>query len=215
MLFLRRTNIARFEKLSYEEFRIAFFNLFINKEYNKYYAVPDNIYSILSKRWAEYKDPVEEYIQNAYDNIVIPQAENKGSAGHDITVPFGFTLKPFFGVHDPNKFMIVMPTGLKVFIKKKWCLKFYPRSGWGNKGLKIENTVPVIDWDYYNSPKNEGHIFLKLTNENKEGEEFIFKGGETRIVQGLFEIYGTAGKPKNSKREGGFNSTSKEGTMLK
>ncbi|MBR6796340.1 MAG: deoxyuridine 5'-triphosphate nucleotidohydrolase, partial [Clostridia bacterium] len=48
-----------------------------------------------------------------------------------------------------------------------WVLKIYPRSGLGFKlGLRLMNTVGIIDGDYYYS-SNEGHIMIKLFNPSQ------------------------------------------------
>ena len=44
-----------------------------------------------------------------------------------------------------------------------WVLMMFPRSGLGFKyRLQLNNTVGIIDSDYYDSD-NEGHIFIKIT----------------------------------------------------
>ena len=51
-------------------------------------------------------------------------------------------------------------------MKKGWFLGIYPRSGQGFKyGIKLANTVGIIDSDYYHSD-NEGHIFIKFVNDS-------------------------------------------------
>jgi dUTP pyrophosphatase len=217
MLFLKTKNIARFEKVSYEEFKKTYIDLFLNTKDNDYYSVkpgahPSELY--FNSCTGTVLEPI---IQRAYSNIKVPQAQTTGSAGHDFTVPFSFYLgSTNRGDEIPAvNTTIIIPSGIKVKINKGWVLEIFPRSGWGFKGLKIENTVPIIDQDYYNEPKHEGHIMIKITNENKDGNDFDFEGGNTRFVQGLFKIYGTAGKPKKDKRAGGINSTSKEGSLLK
>ena len=53
---------------------------------------------------------------------------------------------------------IKIPTGIRVKINDGWVLKLYPRSGLGFKfRVQMNNTVGIIDSDYYNSD-NEGHI---------------------------------------------------------
>jgi dUTP pyrophosphatase len=104
------------------------------------------------------------------------------------------------------KNIIIIPTGIKVCIDKGWILEIFPRSSYGTKGLIIKNTVGIIDQDYYNNEDNEGHILLKI--ENTGNTKLLFKGGESYFSQGLFMIYGTAGKQSNNKRNGGFGSTS-------
>ena len=58
------------------------------------------------------------------------------------------------------------------------------RSSQGFKyNIRKCNQIGIIDKDYYNSPKNEGHIFIKLYNEGNE--DYVVKKGD-KIVQGLF-----------------------------
>ena len=53
-------------------------------------------------------------------------------------------------------------------MNSRWVLMIYPRSGLGFKfRLQLNNTVGVIDSDYFYSD-NEGHIFIKITNDSNE-----------------------------------------------
>ena len=52
----------------------------------------------------------------------------------------------------------------------------------------MDNTVGIIDSDYFASD-NEGHIFVKLTNDSHEGKTVEVKQG-TAFVQGVFVEYG-------------------------
>ncbi|MCB6314277.1 hypothetical protein LI253_18730, partial [Gordonibacter pamelaeae] len=68
--------------------------------------------------------------------------------------PIDFILKP----HETIK----IPTGIRVSINDGWVLAIFPRSGLGFKyRLQLNNTVGIIDSDYFNSD-NEGHIFIKI-----------------------------------------------------
>lgn len=89
-------------------------------------------------------------------------------------------------------------------------LKCYPRSGLGFKfRLQMNNTVGIIDSDYYYS-YNEGHIFAKVTNDSNEGKTAKVKAG-TGFMQGIFVEYGiTFDDECEEKRNGGFGSTSKQ-----
>ena len=74
-------------------------------------------------------------------------------------------------------------------MEPEWVLKCYPRSGLGFKfRLQLNNTVGIIDSDYYNSD-NEGHIFAKLTNDSNEEKTVQIKAGEG-FMQGIFVEYG-------------------------
>ena len=85
----------------------------------------------------------------------------------------------------------------------------YPRSGLGFKyRLQLNNTVGVIDSDYFNSD-NEGHIFIKMTNDSNEGKIVDVKAGQG-IAQGIFMQYGIVEDDDvNETRNGGFGSTTK------
>ena len=90
-----------------------------------------------------------------------------------------------------------------------WVLKCYPRSGLGFKyRLQLDNTVGIIDSDYYNSD-NEGHIFAKLTNDGRESKTLNIQAG-TGYMQGIFVEYGiTVDDTADAVRNGGFGSTNR------
>ena len=88
-------------------------------------------------------------------------------------------------------------------------LCLYPRSGLGFKyRLQLNNTVGIIDSDYFYSD-NEGHMFMKLTNDSKEGKTLELGQGEG-MVQGIFMQYGiTEDDDADGVRNGGFGSTTR------
>lgn len=102
----------------------------------------------------------------------------------------------------------LVPTGIKAFMPKNECLLIFARSSLPvNYGLIMSNGVGVVDSDYYNNPKNEGHIMLEFNNLTNK--HLTIKKGE-RIGQGIFYkvprvSYGV--KLKTDKRGGGFGST--------
>lgn len=136
-----------------------------------------------------------------YEEIILPKRATIGSAGYDFYAPFDFTLKP-----DES---IKIPTGIKVKISDGWFLAIFPRSGLGFKyRLQLNNTVGIIDSDYYHA-LNEGHIFIKITNDSKEGKVLIVKKGEA-FAQGIFLQFGiTDDDEVTSERIGGMGSTRK------
>ena len=138
-------------------------------------------------------------IHEIYNNIELPVRATSGSAGYDFKSPITFTLKPGL--------TIKIPTGIRVKIDDGWVLKCYPRSGLGFKyKMRMANVVPIIDSDYYYSD-NEGHIFLKLSNE---GEKDISINSGDKIIQGVFVPYGiTYDDCVNKTRNGGVGSTGK------
>ena len=72
-----------------------------------------------------------------------------------------------------KKFSTKIPTGIRVKIDKGWVLKIYPRSSFGFKyRMQLDNTVGIIDSDYYNA-KNEGHIFIKISTLFNKPKNYI------------------------------------------
>ena len=141
----------------------------------------------------------EEKIQEIYDGIKLPKRATKGSAGYDFYAPFDIELKAGEGMK--------IPTGIRCRMEENWVLKCYPRSGLGFKfRLQLNNTVGIIDSDYYNS-KNEGHIMAKITNDSREGKDVSVKCGDG-FIQGIFVEYGiTFDDDADGIRNGGFGST--------
>ena len=92
-------------------------------------------------------------------------------------------------------------------MNEDWVLMCFPRSGLGFKyRVKLDNSVGIIDSDYAFSD-NEGHIFIKLTNEGDKKLE-VFEGDG--FAQGIFLQYGiTEDDNATDKRNGGFGSTTK------
>ena len=146
-------------------------------------------------------DCFEKNMQQEYEEIKLPHRATSGSAGYDFYSPVDFSLAPGENIK--------IPTGIRVRIDDGWVLKIYPRSGLGFKfRLQLNNTVGIIDSDYYNSD-NEGHIFIKITNDSKEGKTVAVKKGEG-FAQGIFVEYGiTEDDDVTDVRNGGFGSTTK------
>lgn len=136
-----------------------------------------------------------------YEKILLPRRATVGSAGYDFFAPEAFSLVP----HET----ILIPTGIRVEIKDGWVLQLYPRSGLGFKYcLQMDNTVGIIDSDYFNA-KNEGHIFIKMTNQNRQGRNLSVAAGEG-FAQGIFLPFGiTQDDDADGCRGGGFGSTTK------
>ncbi len=178
--------VAKFEKVSWEEFLKDWIDTF--PEMAKYGKV-------------EY----EHVIKDVYDNIRLPERKTKGSAGYDFCCPCDLTLRPGETVK--------IPTGIRVCIEEGWVLKCYPRSSMGFKyRLQLDNTVGIIDSDYYNA-KNEGHIFFKITNDSKENVEnkVLEISNEDTFVQGIFIPFGiTTDDEADGIRVGGIGSTTKK-----
>jgi len=143
----------------------------------------------------------KEETLNLYEKIQLPKRATVHSAGYDFCSPFTFELKPGE--------TIKIPTGIRAFMEYGWVLKLYPRSGLGFKfRLQLNNTVGIIDGDYYYSD-NEGHIFAKVTNDSNENKVLNVEAG-TGFMQGIFVEYGiTMDDQTDGVRNGGFGSTGK------
>ena len=143
----------------------------------------------------------EAVVQSIYNSLKLPQRATAGSAGYDFFAPVDIVLKPGE--------TIKVPTGIRAEMDYDWVLKLYPRSGLGFKfRLQLNNTVGIIDADYFNSD-NEGHIFAKITNDSNEGKTVEIKAG-TGFMQGIFLEYGiTVDDEATGVRNGGFGSTTK------
>lgn len=144
----------------------------------------------------------EDALMTLYDGIEIPKRSTVGSAGYDIKAYFSISLAPGETVK--------IPTGLRCDINNGWFLQVVPRSGLGFKyRCQLDNTVGIIDQDYFYS-SNEGHIFVKITNDTKENKTININPGEG-VVQGIFLQYGiTVSDNAEGIRDGGFGSTTKK-----
>lgn len=137
----------------------------------------------------------------AYERIKLPTRATSGSAGYDFFAPVGFELPAGEGIK--------LPTGVRALIEEGWVLTLYPRSGLGFKyRFQLDNSVGVIDSDYARSD-NEGHIFLRMTNDSREGKTLRVPAG-TAFAQGIFLPFGiTLDDDVHAARNGGLGSTTR------
>lgn len=135
-----------------------------------------------------------------YESIILPKRATSGSAGYDFFTPVKIELAPGESLS--------VPTGIRARIDEGWVLMLYPRSGLGFKyGMKLANTVGVIDSDYYYSD-NEGHIIAKITNTSADKTITVEAG--KGFIQGVFTPFGiTVDDEADGIRNGGFGSTTK------
>lgn len=151
----------------------------------------------------QFMEDVRKYglgvLDAAYDEILLPKRATQGSAGYDFYLPMNITL--------PFGKSIRIPSGIRCSMETGWVLMLFPRSSLGtNYQLQLDNTVGVIDADYFQA-KNEGHILIQITNHSiKEETLFLQKG--TAFVQGVFLPFGiTYEDDEQKQRQGGFGST--------
>lgn len=136
-----------------------------------------------------------------YEDIKLPLRATRGSAGYDFYAPARIELAAGESVK--------VATGIRAKIDDGWVLMLFPRSGLGFKyRLQLDNTVGVIDSDYYYSD-NEGHIFIKITNDSREGKTLVVEKGSA-FAQGVFLPFGLCeDDDAQNIRNGGMGSTSK------
>lgn len=141
----------------------------------------------------------EEAARAVYERIRLPRRATAGSAGYDFFLTLPITLRPGESVK--------VPTGIRARMEDGWVLMIYPRSGLGFRyRLQLNNTVGIIDSDYYASD-NEGHIFIKLLNDSREEKTLELAEGAA-FAQGLFMEYGiTEDDDVMESRNGGMGST--------
>lgn len=173
--------VAKFEKVSFEQFL-------------KDYADANN----LELYGADAAKNMMR-IQEIYNALKLPKRATKGSAGYDFYAPEDIILEPGE--------TLKIPTGIRTKMDEDYVLMCFPRSGLGFKfRLQLNNTVGIIDSDYYFS-SNEGHIFAKITNDTNEKKTIKVKAGDG-FIQGIFVQYGiTEDDDANGIRNGGFGST--------
>ncbi len=138
--------------------------------------------------------------EQTYQNITLPRRATTKSAGYDFFAPMD--------IHLDAGQTTTVATGIRAFMPDDWCLMIFPRSGLGFKfRLRLDNTVGIIDADYVNAP-NEGHIFVKITNEGAKPLD-ILQG--TAFAQGIFTKYLlTEDDDVTTERTGGLGSTDKK-----
>lgn len=147
-------------------------------------------------------DLPDDKLHEWFEDIKLPMQATKFSAGCDFYMPYSLNLEAG-GKHR-------IATGIKWQTEhsdNEKVLLIFPRSGLGFKyGIKLSNTVGVIDADYCASD-NEGHIIVSL--ENPSDQDVYLEKGKA-FVQGIivkFDI--PEGSKSEEERNGGFGSTDK------
>ena len=163
-------------------------------------------YEIFRDSILEHGEVPEDAIQMMYDTIKLPVRSTENSAGYDFFSPIGFP-NPI-----PAETPIIIPTGIKCNLNaipspegQGKFLALYPRSSYGfNYGMRLMNTVGIIDEDYYNNPQNEGHILVAVISM----KDLPLNMG-TKFCQGIIQPYYKFSNEEeaNNKRIGGTGST--------
>ena len=134
-----------------------------------------------------------------YGGITLPKRGTAGSAGYDFFASERLEIKAGQSVK--------VASGIRCAMRAELCLLIFPRSSLGFKyRLALDNTVGVIDSDYYGAD-NEGHIMIKMTNNSSA--DLVVESGKA-FAQGIFIQYGlTDDDMVVGNRSGGFGSTDK------
>lgn len=137
------------------------------------------------------QDIIDEHVA-AWDDIKLPRRATAGSAGYDFYAPVDITLIPGLTAIIPTGIKVDLRSAeehMEYWIRvgidyphdsyseadnyrsyfyhepSVKVLQMYPRSSYGFKyKMTLSNTVGIIDRDYYNNPKNEGHILISCRN---------------------------------------------------
>ncbi len=151
------------------------------------------------KDWLKTCGGTEADALEIYEKIQLPRRATKGSAGYDFFAPCDIIL--------PGQKTCLVPTGIRVEMIDSYVLLLFPRSSLGFKyRMQLDNSVGVIDSDYYHAD-NEGHIFLKFTNDSKQEKTIEVKAGQG-LAQGIFIPFGIVEEEEvTTMRTGGFGST--------
>ena len=175
----KEEGVARFLKISLASF---------NKDYKENFPLGQK-YGL---------DDME--ITAVYNSIKMPNRATKYSAGYDIYSPIDFVLK--------KGETIKILTGLRCKMANDVVLMIYPRSSLGFKyRMMLENTVGIIDSDYFNAT-NEGHIMIKFTNH---GDKDLIVNKGSAFAQGIFTRYlKTVDDEVENVRIGGIGSTNEK-----
>lgn len=134
------------------------------------------------------------------DGFKMPRRSTTGSAGYDFFLNGdSFDLAPGDS--------IVIDTHIKIKMRPDLCLMMYPRSGHGFKyGIRLANTVGIIDSDYYSDVPGKGVIKIKLVNG---GNNMVHIESGDAIAQGIItHFFVTDDDSATGDRNGeGFGST--------
>lgn len=157
-----------------------------------------------------------------YNRIAKPERSTKNSAGYDFKLPFDIDI--------PADTPVIIPTGIiadmdhlfqfeleqdserlklelddeNTVIPTSVFLGLYPRSSLGFKyGMRILNTVGIIDSDYAHNESNEGHIMVGvICSKSMRLEE------GTKFCQGIIQPYFVMEDDQaDGERTGGMGST--------
>lgn len=129
--------------------------------------------------------------------VILPAPATKDSAGWDFVLREEITLPPFGRT--------ITFLDVKCELNAGEVLLIFPRSSLGiKKGVMLQNTVGVIDKDYFENEGNDGNIAVALFNTSAMVVK-LDKG--ERVAQGIILLHATREHNVSTVREGGTGST--------
>ena len=132
--------------------------------------------------------------------VRLPEQATKHSAGYDFFAVEDVFISPF--QVRTNERPVLIPTGIKAYMRSDEVLALANRSSNPKKGLLLANGIGVVDQDYYENEDNDGHIMFAFWNFGYSTIEF--KKGD-KIGQGIFLNFLRAdGSDVKTTRKGGF-----------
>ena len=148
-------------------------------------------------------------VNKTVESATLPLRATEGAAAYDLATVHGGNITPGEAK--------VFDTGLQMEIPSGYCMLVFSRSGHGfNKGLRLANSVGVIDSDY------RGNIMVKLHNDSKGtyqieagdriAQAMIIKSEEVEFLPAKLEgstgneVVST-GLTKTARGKKGFGST--------
>ncbi len=142
----------------------------------------------------------KDAIKYEVDKPQMPIRSTLKSAGYDFFAPLEFTI-------EANNTYLVW-TNIKAKMMDDEFLMLCSTSGMGKRGIKMTNSIGIVDADYYSNESNDGNIGFSL--HNTFNQSYTFKKGE-KIGQGIFMKFlaCTEDNVKNIERIGGYGSTDK------
>ena len=119
----------------------------------------------------------------------LPRRATAGSAGYDFFAPAEISLAPGESV--------TVDTGVRCRMDSRYVLLLFPRSSLGFRyRLALDNTVGVIDADYYFAD-NLGHIRIRMTNGG--GKPLCIPAG--RLLTAYIRKHERKGKENGGRKE--------------
>jgi len=129
--------------------------------------------------------------------VTLPTPATEHSAGWDFVLREEIVLPPFGRT--------ITYLDVKCELHEGEVLFILPRSSLGiKKGVMLQNTVGVIDKDYFENPDNDGNIAIALFNTSAMVVK-LDKG--ERVAQGIILLHATRAHNVSTLREGGIGST--------